>query len=210
MVVPGAAEATVVQQLRAESVEVGDLTLRDVPTLISGRELGDGIQGVLPLAIFSNFLMRLDIRAGELMLEPYPVERADAAGAIPAVASNQLLFVKATVNDAHEGRFLLDTGAAYNAISRNLARQIGASELMSGRVPLQSGMGQIDAPVLNGDVRLRVASKHVAAGPVVAVDLSTASRYHGMEISGLIGYPALCDSVLTVNYRDSIVRIESK
>jgi hypothetical protein len=53
-------------------------------------------------------------------------------------------------------------------------------------------------------------SRELAAGPVVAIDLSTASRYHNLEVSGLIGYPALRDSVLIVNYRDGLVRIDSK
>jgi hypothetical protein len=42
------------------------------------------------------------------------------------------------------------------------------------------------------------------------MDLSTASRYHGFEILGLIGYSALCDSVLTANYRDGLIRIEPR
>jgi hypothetical protein len=45
---------------------------------------------------------------------------------------------------------------------------------------------------------------------VVAVDLSTASRYHNLEIAGLIGFPALRDSVLTVSYRDAFIRISSE
>ena len=68
----------------------------------------------------------------------------------------------------------------------------------------------MDAPLLSGSIRLRVASQQEVTGPVVAVDLSTASRYHGLEISGLIGYSAMCDFVLTVNYRDNMIRIGPK
>jgi len=205
----GASSPAIAKRVRADSLEVGDLTLRGLPLLISDRSLADGVQGVLPLAIFAGFLIHLDIPAKELDLLPYP-EPADRAGGLPLLSSNQLLFVKGIVNDTHEGYFLLDTGAAYTAISRNLARQLHISEVMSDHVPLQGGIASIDAPLLSGSVRLRFASTRAAAGPVVAVDLATASRYHNFEVSGLLGYSALCDSVLTVNYRDNLLRIEPK
>ncbi len=205
----GAPSAAIAKQARADSLEVGDLTLRGIPLLITDRTVAEGIQGVLPLSIFAGFLIHLDIPAKELDLLPY-AETADRAGALPILSSNQLLFVKGTVNESHEGYFLLDTGAAYTAISRNLARQLHISETMSDHVPMQGGVASIDAPLLSGSVRLRFISQRAAPGPVVAVDLATASRYHNFEVSGLLGYSALCDSVLTVNYRDSLLRIEPK
>ncbi len=123
----------------------------------------------------------------------------------PAVSSNQLLFLKGTVNETHEGYFLLDTGASYNAISRNMVRRLNISEALASLIPMQGGVAEMDAPLLTGQVRLRLPTNELARGPVVALDLSTASRYHNLEVSGLIGYPALSGSVLSVNYRDSLV-----
>jgi hypothetical protein len=203
----GAAAAAHVKYQTADTLELGDLTLRNVPILVSDRSIADGIQGVLPLSIFSDFLIRLDFPAKRLDLLPYGAGNADGSAAIPVVPSNRLLFVKATVNEAHEGYFLLDTGAAFTAISRDLASQLHISEILADRVPLRGGIADMDAPLLSGSVRLHLAPTHLVAGPVVAVDLSTASRYHGFAISGLIGYSAVCDSVLTVNYRDSAIRI---
>jgi hypothetical protein len=68
----------------------------------------------------------------------------------------------------------------------------------------------MDAPVLSGAVRLRIGTRPALPGPVVAVDLSAASQHHGFEVAGLIGFSALCESVLTANYRDSLIRIEPK
>jgi Aspartyl protease len=189
------------------TLEIGDLTLPSVAVLVADRTIADGVQGVLPLSIFSGFLIRLDIPGKELALVPYPTLETDRSGSIPILLNNQLLFVKGYVNDIHEGYFLLDTGASYTAISRSLAGQLHISDALAQRVPLQGGVADIDAPLLNGAVRLRVGSKGPVSGPVVAVDLSTASRYHNLEIAGLIGYPALRDSVLTVNYRDAFIKI---
>jgi hypothetical protein len=205
----GASSATVVKHLRADALQIGAFTLRGVPLLIVERELADDIQGALPLSVFSGFLIRLDVGGNALYLSPYPAGPVDRTAAISTLSNNQLLFVKGTVNESHEGYFLLDTGASYSAISRNLARDLHFSDLLTRHVALQGGTTPMDAPLLNGSVRLRFGSQ-IAAGPIVAVDLSTASRYHELEISGLIGYPALRDSMLTVSYRDGLIRIDPK
>lgn len=206
----GAATATVAKRQIADTLELGDLTLRGVPLIVSDRTLAEGVQGVLPLSIFSEFLVRLDFPAKELDLLPYRNDAADRSGAIPVLSSNQLLFVEGTVNGAYDGRFLLDTGSAFSAISRDLANQLHTSDSLAAHVPLRGGIADMDAPLLSGFIRLRLAFHPPVTGPIVAVDLSTASRYHGFVISGLIGYSALFDSVLTVSYRDGVIRIGSK
>jgi predicted aspartyl protease len=205
----GASSAIAVKNLRANSLQIGDLELRGVPLLIVERELADGIQGALPLSVFDGFLIRLDVSGNALHLSPYPTGPLDQSAAIRILSNNQLLFVKGIVNETHEGYFLLDTGASYSAISRNLARKLHFSDLLAHHVPLQGGTAAMDAPLLSGSVRLRFGSQ-IAAGPIVAVDLSTASRYHELEISGLIGYTALRDFILTVSYRDRLIRIDPK
>jgi predicted aspartyl protease len=206
----GARKTATVTLLRADSLEAGDLTLHDIPLVIADRPLPDGAQGAVPLSIFAGFLIRLNIPAKQLDLLPYAPEFAGNAGALEILSDNGLAFVKATVNETHEGYFLLDTGSAYTAISQNVARQLHVSETLSPHVPLQGGIAAINAPLVSGAVRVRLPSQRVVAGPVVAVDLSTASRYHNFEVSGLLGYSALCDSVLTLNYRDLALRIEPK
>jgi hypothetical protein len=205
----GAPTAARAKRQVADTLALGDLTLRGVPLVVTDRAFADGIQGVLPLAIFSEFLVRLDFPAKELDLLPYP-SGADRSAAVPVLSSNQLLFVTGTVNEARDGHFLLDTGSAFSAISRGLASQLHISESLAARVPLRGGIADMNVPLLSGLIRLRLPSQPPVTGPVVAVDLATASRYHGFEISGLIGYSALCDSVLTVSYRDSFICIRPK
>lgn len=206
----GAPAAMLAKLEHAETVQVGDLVLRNVPVVIENHKLADGIQGVLPLSLFAGFLIQLDFPAKRLDLLPYPAEFKQPEGAIGTVLNNRVLFVKGTVNEKHEGYFLIDTGASYSAISENVARGLRISEALAEHVPLQAGTAALDAPLLRGSVRLRLGSQPVGTGSVVAVDLSTSSRYHQLEISGLIGYPALSGSVLTVSYRDKFIRIESR
>lgn len=206
----GATAAAVVKTQRAQTVQVGDLTFRDVPVLVENRALADGIQGVLPLSLFAEFLIRLDIPGKNLDLLTYAPESEEPAGALQSVSSNRVLFLRGTVNERAEGYFLLDTGAAYSAISRKLARELKISESLADRIPLQGGTTSLEAPLLRGAVRLRLGSQEIAAEPVVAVDLSIASRFHGLEIQGLVGYPALSNSVVTVSYREHYIRIEPR
>lgn len=206
----GAHSPATVKQLYAGTMEIGDLTLHNLPLLVTDSDLPNGIQGALPLAIFATFLIRLDIPGKSLELLPYPPTPTDPNGTLKALNSNHLLFVKGTVNGTHEGYFLLDTGASYMAISRKMARQLEVSEVSASRIELQGGTGGIDAPVVSGNVRLRLGTREFETGPVVAVDLSTASLYHQVEVSGLLGYPALRGSVLTLNYRDGFVRIDRR
>jgi Aspartyl protease len=210
LVVAGAKAATVVKQVRAATVEVGDLVLRDLPVLISGKGIGEGIQGALPLSVFSAFLIRLDVPGKTLDLLPYPATSLDAKGDLRAFSSNDLLFIRGTVNERHEGYFLLDTGASYNALSRTVARDLNLSEALAERVPLQAGARELDAPLMRSGVRLRFGTKELETGSVVAVDLSVSSRYHNLDIAGLLGFPAISGSVLVVNYRDRLVRIDSR
>jgi hypothetical protein len=206
----GAQAATAVKQMRATKVEIGDLLLRDLPVLISGKAMAEGIQGFFPLSVFSAFLIRLDVPGKTLDLLPYPVRSPDGSGELQALSSNSLLFVRGTVNERREGYFLLDTGASYSAVSKTVARELKISQRLAERVPLQGGTTELDAPLIGSGIRLRFGEKELGAGAVVAIDLSLPSRYHNVDIAGLLGFPALSGSVLLVNYRDGLVRIDSR
>jgi hypothetical protein len=67
-----------------------------------------------------------------------------------------------------------------------------------------------DAALLRSDLRFQIGPSELRQTEAVVIDFSSASQYHGIEISGLIGYPALCRSVLTVDYRDTLVRLDRR
>jgi hypothetical protein len=81
------------------------------------------------------------------------------------------------------------------------------SEALASRVPLAGGIAEMQAPVVTGLVRLQLATAAPVSGPMVAVDLSTFSRYQDLEVSGLIGFSALHNSILTVSYRNRLLWI---
>jgi hypothetical protein len=50
----------------------------------------------------------------------------------------------------------------------------------------------------------------VSANPVVVVGLNQFEQYNQIEVAGILGYPALRESILTINYRDGLVGIDRK
>src|SRR6516165_5789359 len=57
----GASVAGSAKQVRVATVEIGPVLMRELPVLISARALAEGIEGILPLSVFSGYLIRLDV-----------------------------------------------------------------------------------------------------------------------------------------------------
>jgi predicted aspartyl protease len=199
------------RKAKAGSVRIGDLVFHDCDVIIADGKLLDGIDGVIPLSLFSGFLVRLDIPGKTLDLRPYPPDgQADAPGLTHVRASNDLLFLKAVLNDSQEGYILLDTGAFFSAVSESTARALKYPRLFASPVSLQGGVGAAEGKMLSSGVRFRFGSRLVEASPVVVVSLDELQLHHRMEVAGIVGYPALRESILTINYRDGLVGIGGK
>ena len=196
---------------KAYRVGIGDLVFHDCGLIIVDGKLLDGIDGVIPLSLFAGFLVRLDIPGRTLDLRPYPPGGPVEVGDFSHVrASNDLLFIKAVLNDFREGYVLLDTGASFSAISERTARALKYPSVFASFVPLQSGAGATEGKLFSLEVRFRFGSHVVEANPVVVVGLNQLEQYHQMEVAGILGYPALRESILTINYRDGLVGIDRK
>ena len=201
------------RRLACATVEIGDLALRDCDMLSVDVQLLDGIDGVVPLSLFAGFLVKLDIPRKTLDLDPY-----SAANAIkdelysPVRADNRLLFLEATLNDSPQsGYVLLDTGASYNAVSTSVAaRGWKGYRTMSPTLALRGFLAEMGGFLLPAGVRFRFGLHVVSADPAVVVDLSDLSNHHKFAIEGILGYPALRRSIVTINYRDTVLNIAEK
>lgn len=200
---PGTAGAGV-----AERVEIGPLSFANCPVDVVRGRIAGGVDGVIPLSLFSGFLVRLDLAAKTLDLTPYPDGDARTAGFSPSAGRRNLLLTKAVLDDDREGYVLLDTGAAFTGISPRTARDLRSSPVES--ISLRGASGWVSGDMVKHGVRFRIGGQEFTAEQPVALDLSTFSRFSGIELIGVVGYPELRNAVLTVNYRDALVSIEAK
>jgi predicted aspartyl protease len=191
-------------------LQIGDLVLHDCDIVVVDGQLLEGIDGIIPLSLFGDYLVRLDVRSKMLQLDAYPFAPVAGEGYLPVRSDHRLFFLQTVLNESQPGYVLLDTGATYNAVSLTAARSSRNYWSLSNEILLVGSSGGIGGFRLSQGVRFRCGERTFSADPAVAIDLSNFSRHHEFEVTGILGYPALRNSVVTVNYRDSLVRIEAK
>lgn len=78
----------------AESVDVGPVSFRNCPVAVVDGKVIEGADGVIPLALFSDFRLRLDLPAKTLGLTPYPDEQGAPLSFRRASAETGFLLVE--------------------------------------------------------------------------------------------------------------------
>lgn len=185
----------------ASSVSIDGLELRDVEVDVSGHGFPPGIDGLLGTAIFRDHLVRLDAPRRRLDLIPALDTLPEA---LPAMRRGHYVLLPAEAAGFAEGWFLLDTGSEFSVVGAELASDaMGSARMVSGV------SGPATARSL-GPVEFRIAGQRLWDRNAYALDLSELSRRSGLQIAGLIGFPALRHSVLLIDYRTGRVRIDSR
>ena len=193
------------------TVEIGGLVLKDCDVMVVDGEVLDGIDGVIPMSLFAGFLVRFDGVHKTLELDTYPeTPPAQSGGYLPVRTDNRLLFLQSLVNEQRPGYVLLDTGATYSAVSLEAARASHQFWSIRDAIELRGSAGGVEGFPLSPGVLFRCGDRVLSADPAVVVDLSSLARHHQFEIYGILGYPALRNAIVTIDYRDSLVRIEGK
>jgi hypothetical protein len=162
---------------------------------------------VIPLSLFSDFLLRLNLPRKTLRLIPYPSEHDSATPSTRGVTKRHLLLVTAVLNGKQSGHVILDTGAFCSAISRDVARTLSGSHIVP-EVGLAAGTGAATGQRVSSAVHFAIAEQDLIPDEVVALDLSILSRHSGVEVMGVLGFPELNNYVLTIDYREGRVKIE--
>jgi hypothetical protein len=199
------------RRVECGTVQIGELVLRDCNILAVDTKLLEGIDGIIPMALFAGFLLHLDVPGKTLDLEPYPTDPPIGDPAYsPARADHCLIYLSSVLNESRTGYVLLDTGATYSAVSEAAASSWKDYRAMSRSISLRAGAGDTEGFLLPGGVRFRFGSRVLSVDRAVVVDLSEASRHNQFEVDGILGYSALLHSIVTINYRDSLVRIDEK
>ncbi len=191
----------------ADTVEIGPVRFRNCRVgLVEGNVI-EGADGVIPLSLFSDFLLRLNLPEKTLGLIPYPLEQDPASPSSRGVTPRDLLLVEAVLNGKQSGHVILDTAAFCSAISREVAGSPRGR--LAPEIRIGAGTGAATGQLVSSAVHFQIAGQELVPNEVVALDLSNLSRHFSMDVVGVLGFPALRSYVLTISYRNALVKIES-
>ena len=120
-----------------------------------------------------------------------------AAGVTHAVVPMDLqpkaLFVTANINNRQEGHFILDTGATYMSISKEMAEELGLDLSRTEMVPITTANGKIEVP--------KVILKSVKVNGLEAknVEATVMNFKKDASFSGLLGLSFINQFKLTID-----------
>jgi tetratricopeptide (TPR) repeat protein len=186
----------------ARNVSIGGMAFEDCLVEVSDHSLTAGADGVAGIDLFQNFRIRLNPGARVLELTPLEEGPADSPSAIPALGIRNLLLVRTRLDTGREGLFLLDTGAAFTSVTRELAP---VSTAQGQPVALQGAQGPLSGALRVPPLELSVGGRAMVDVAPVALDMRRISQAEGIEISGVLGYSLLARSTLTIDLRKGTV-----
>jgi len=194
------------------------------------------VDGLIGLDVFRNFLVTLDIPAFEVRLGPLPkrpdeqtaqttslatsedqtpVSIADSAKDryiapemkdwTPVFRSQHLLIFPTAIGNAPTKLFLMDTGASHSMISPAAAREVTIlSSFTTQRV--MGVNGEVQNMLVADKVGITFGGVHQVLNGLQSFDTSSFSKSTGVELAGIIGFPTLRELVISIDYRDNLVR----
>jgi Flp pilus assembly protein TadD/predicted aspartyl protease len=193
---------------RLDSLEVGDLKVRNVPVLIKNPPLG-GLpsrepESFSPLAL--GLSMRLDYERKQLVMltkrrepvAPYETE-------LP-LRMHRLAMVRGMVNGTQPATFVVDTGGEVISISDTTAGLIQPANPYR-RIPLRvyGTSGWDKDAFLMPNVDLEFNSIRFNRIPVVVLNLRAPSALLGFQLGGIVGHKFLSKYRVTIDLDRSVV-----
>ena len=199
------------QLARIDSLEIGNLTLTDVPTLIKNPPLSGlprrETESFSPVA--AGLSVKIDYDRQRLTLgRRLSVEPADVE--LP-LRVHRLATVRGTVNDDRDVSFVVDTGGEVISISTATASALRHPPAVR-RLPLRvygSSGWDPDAFLLPG-INLMFDTIQFPNYPVVVLNLRAPSALLGFQLGGIIGHNFLSRYHVALDLHDSVVRLRER
>lgn len=194
-----------------DKVVIGELEFHNCFVQTTPREIAE-VDGIIGMDVFSRYLITLDMPARKLRLEPLPAQSNDGEAAqteafAQTFALGHFLLLPTEVGKKATGLFVIDSGSNSNTISPELARLM--PEMRFFNSPMSGASGVVNSAFTTDDTTLRFAKVN-RSDRISTLDLHSVSKSLGIEVSGQIGFSAMEDMKLTIDYRDGLVRFAGK
>jgi predicted aspartyl protease len=160
--------------------------------------------GVIGTDVFKDFLIRLDPKRRTLDLEPLSAVPQSDSEAIPIYRSGHFLLVNGTAPNHSQGYFVVDTGASSTLIASHAATSTIPAPVGEQGAGLRDARGFVRA-IAASPAQVIIAGHQWTDREALVLDLREFSQRSGFEVTGVLGYPMLRQSILTINYRDGYV-----
>jgi predicted aspartyl protease/Tfp pilus assembly protein PilF len=194
---------------RIDSLEVGDLKVRNVPCLIKNPPLGDlptrEPESFSPLAL--GLSMRIDYVTRQLVMAR-TLPQAQYATQLPLYLY-RLATVRGIVN-GQPATFVVDTGGEVISISQTTAGQLAVPGAFR-RIPLKvyGTSGWDKDAFLMPNVDLEFSSIRFSKIPVVVLNLKAPSALLGYQLGGIVGHKFLSKYRVSIDLDRSVVGLDS-
>jgi predicted aspartyl protease len=114
------------------------------------------------------------------------------------------LLLPASLNNSKQKMFILDTGAFSTTISPEVAREV--TKVHAADIKVHGISGQVDKVYTADNITFQFANVSQKVQDVVAFATPSISKSLNMEISGFIGYTALSQMTIDIDYRDGLMK----
>lgn len=207
----GKSGAAVGYKAWVDKVVIGDLEFHDCFVHATPREIAE-VDGIIGMDVFSQYLITLDLPARKLRLEPMPARSNDGPPAKTEAFSQtftlgHFLLLPTEVGKKATGLFVVDSGSNANTISPELARLM--PEMRAFNSPMSGASGVVNSAFIADDATLRFAKVN-RNDRISTVDLHSVSKDLGIEVSGQIGFSAMENMKVIIDYRDGLVQFVGK
>lgn len=115
------------------------------------------------------------------------------------------LLIPASLNNSKLKMFLLDTGAFSTTISPDVAREVTKVHA-NDRMRVHGINGKVDNVYSADSITFHFANISQKVEDVVAFATPSISKGLSMEVSGFIGYTALAQMTIGIDYRDGLMK----
>ncbi|HYV45691.1 MAG TPA: retropepsin-like aspartic protease [Myxococcaceae bacterium] len=128
-----------------------------------------------------------------------------APALIPFDFETNQIFVRASVNGAEPGWFVLDTGASGNVLDTALTKKLGIKP-EAERQTSGAGKGTVKTGIARG-VRYDVGGTSTVAETTYLIDLSGQPALVGREVAGILGYDFFTKFAVEIDYEAQVLRL---
>jgi len=193
---------------RADSIKVGDVTVKNLPLGTLGNPILDLVMdGILAPTVLADFIVTINYPDSQIELS----RKAPTTGtAVPVWFFSGLLLVPSQINGKFSGNLLLDTGADGTLMSHSMANSLGVNKNTPGaslNLPIGGIGGLEDGILLVPSVTLKTPFETKQFDKMMAIDLKSMSTLIQTELSGVLGFDVLKDYRVTIDYQNAEIRL---